>query len=941
MWVQYFYYGGNLSVLTTDQPITNNDTVFSVFRRKAPFLSKGKEGSESLRYQLEFDAYGAYLELYNGKEKISLPDFRLYSGPQRTLLSFLKEVKEKEFFSIRWDNSPDHFYFSEYPEMLALLADTGNFFLNEKPLTIMEKAIRLKMQIIPDNERFEVRILADSRKKFRFVNGKYILIGEMIQRIDEPGADYNNLERFNTQMSMKSLDLFLAITASAYTGLDFEYDTFYTKPEVERRTLRPALLFESVTEENELIMRLSAVIGNLEPGSANEFNISRYVKIDHEERILKVFECDYSAVQDTYLAILKSLNSLKPGRKGDALRENDGRFILSQELASNFILNHLQEYVGLCELYGSDTLRTYKYVTAKPSLNINFRESIDYLEGNDVTVQIENDKLTIFDLLSLYQKHNYIPLSDGNKAIIEKAYIRRLARLFKKDGKRIKISFFDLPEIERLISEKNQRIFQHSNGFYKGMTALPSVKTRMPALNNVTLRPYQKYGIKWLKYLYDNDFGACLADDMGLGKTVQAIGLLSMIYPKTKAPSLIVLPKSLIVNWQNELNRFNPNLSFYLHYGLARDHEAISKYNLTITSYATLRNDIKYLRNIEFDTVFLDESQNIKNLESQSAKAVMLLKAKHRFALSGTPVENSLFELYSLFRFLNPGMFSNLKHFKDDYAIPVQTEGDEHTARILKAKISPFILRRLKQDVLKELPPKQEQMVYVDLEDEHARFYHQRRLFFKQALEQQIEINGIENSRFAILQAFTELRQIASVPEIKSEMPITSSKIDVLFDMLADIISNKHKVLIFMNFLGAIDAIADKADALGYSFLVMTGSTRNRQELIDQFQNDPSIHLFLMTLKTGGLGVNLTAADYVFIFDPWWNLAAENQAIDRTHRIGQKNTVFSYKLISRGTIEEKIAHLQKMKKDLTDAVISGDEGGLKVISNEDLSFILG
>jgi len=455
------------------------------------------------------------------------------------------------------------------------------------------------------------------------------------------------------------------------------------------------------------------------------------------------------------------------------------------------------------------------------------------------------------------------------------------------------------------------------------------------------MRDYQKDGVRWLRYLYDNNFGGCLADDMGLGKTLQAISLLSYIYPKTKTPSLIVMPKSLLTNWQNELEKFNPNLSFYLYYGASRDAEEFKKHNIILTTYTLIRNDIKILTNMKFDTIILDESQNIKNIESKISKAVMLLDAKHKFALSGTPIENSLFELYSLFRFINGGLFSTVNDFKRDYATPIQGDANEDVARILKAKISPFLLRRLKQDVLKDLPAKQEQVVYVDMDEEHKKFYNQKRDYYKQMLDQQIGANGIEKSKFLILQAFNDLRQIASAPELKSEDNIASSKIENLFEMLEDIVLNNHKVLIFANFLGSLDLISQKASELGYEHLLMTGSTRNRQELVDKFQNDKNIKLFLMTLKVGGVGLNLTEADYVFIFDPWWNRSAENQAIDRTHRMGQKNTVFAYKMITKGTIEEKILELQSRKQDMTDMIISGEEGSLKELSNADLDFILG
>ena len=622
--------------------------------------------------------------------------------------------------------------------------------------------------------------------------------------------------------------------------------------------------------------------------------------------------------------------------------EEDGLFIINQELAGKFILNHLHSIITKCELFGSEKLKAYKYNTSIPTLVVNFKDKIDFLDRGDVSVNIGEEQFDVFDLINLYRKHAYIPLKSGEKSIVDKAYMAKLERIFKKDGKeKVKVSFFDLPEVEELIAQKEQKVFNDSREFYQGFNKLKNSKKRLPKLEGVQLRDYQKHGVKWLKYLYDNRFGGCLADDMGLGKTVQAITLLSYIYPKSKTPSLIVMPRSLLSNWQNEIDKFNPNLSYYRYHGTDRDAKELTKHNIVLTTYAIVRNDIEKLKEVKFDTIILDESQNIKNLDSKISKAVMLLEGEHKFALSGTPIENSLFELYSLFRFINAGMFSTIREFKKDYAEPIQGESNEDVARVLRAKISPFLLRRLKDDVLTELPAKQEQVIYVDMDDRHRKFYEQKRAYYKGILDTQIAVNGINQSKFVILQAFNELRQIASAPELKSANGIASSKVEQLFDMLEDIVANGHKVLIFANFLGSLDLIASKAESMGIEYLMMTGSTRDREALVNKFQNDKKYSLFLMTLKVGGVGLNLTKADYVFIFDPWWNKSAENQAIDRTHRIGQKNKVFAYKMITKGTIEEKILELQMQKQDMTDMVIGGDESGLKQLSSSDLDYILG
>ncbi|MEM1121914.1 MAG: DEAD/DEAH box helicase, partial [Bacteroidota bacterium] len=424
------------------------------------------------------------------------------------------------------------------------------------------------------------------------------------------------------------------------------------------------------------------------------------------------------------------------------------------------------------------------------------------------------------------------------------------------------------------------------------------------------------------------------------GKTLQTIAILAKAYPKEKLPSLIVMPRSLLFNWRSEVEKFAPHLTTYTYYGNNRNIVEARKKHLIFTTYALMRNDIELFQEEDFFYLILDESQNIKNLQAQTTKAAMLLNGKNRLALSGTPIENNLGELYSLFRFLNPAMFGSVHQFNNNYLSPIQKDNDKNAIRQLRMKIFPFILRRLKRDVLEDLPDKIEQTLFIAMSDKQQKLYDARRSFYKAAIETSIATKGMQQSRFFIFQALNELRQIASTPEKFSEGKIPSPKRELLQEQLMDSIANGHKVLVFVNFLATIELIADQLDESGVDFVSMTGGTRDRQSLVNRFQNDPNCKVFVMTLKTGGTGLNLTAADTIFIFDPWWNVAAENQAIDRAHRIGQQNKVLAYKLITEGTIEEKILQLQQVKKELFDNVISADGASLKALSEEDIDFIL-
>ncbi len=916
--------------------------MLDIFKQEKSFLTRAKE-KNSFKYLLSFDENGAFIDVCDNKLKpIKGIDYRVYNGLDREILQLLEQCLEDDFFQISWEDETTHVYLHKHHRLLELLRLSDKLFTNNGEQIFFESGVfQIDIHLSKKDDKYLVFSSIGDDEEFRFLTSSYALIGNKIKQIKNIGENFNKLQNFNTVIDADKKEELLTILYTHFENIDIKYEDYSIDFKDEKKIIKPAVIFEKITTDNELVLRTSATIGKLTPEFFNDFNITKVVLVNDLEKSISIYECDFGEVFDMYATIFKNLTSTKRALKDVSFSEEDGLFVIDEKLSQEFILKNLQTIIAKCELYGSEKLKSYKYNTTTPSLNISFKDKIDFLDGDDISVSIGEDKFNVFDMINLYKKHSYIPLSSGEKSIIDKSYISKLERIFKKDGKKIKVSFFDLPEIEELILQKDQKIFKDSRKFYEGFNSLKSSKTRVPKLNGTSLRDYQKHGVKWLKYLYDNNFGGCLADDMGLGKTIQAISLLSSIYPKTKAPSLIVMPKSLLTNWQNELKKFNPKLSFYLYYANERDVKKFDEYNIILTTYALVRNDIEMLRDVKFDTIFLDESQNIKNIDSKISKAVMLLDSKHKFALSGTPIENSLFELYSLFRFLNSGIFGTANDFKKDYALPIQADANEDVAKVLKAKISPFLLRRLKGDVLKDLPAKQEQVIYVDMDEKHKKFYDQKRDYYRQILDQQIAVNGINKSKFVILQAFNDLRQIASAPELKSENHIVSSKVENLFEMLEDIVANNHKVLIFANFLGSLELIANKADSLGYEYLTMTGSTRDRQELVEKFQNDKRYSLFLMTLKVGGVGLNLTEADYVFIFDPWWNKSAENQAVDRAHRIGQKNRVFSYKMITKGTIEEKILELQSQKQDLTDMVISGDEGGLKQLTTADLDFILG
>jgi superfamily II DNA or RNA helicase len=456
------------------------------------------------------------------------------------------------------------------------------------------------------------------------------------------------------------------------------------------------------------------------------------------------------------------------------------------------------------------------------------------------------------------------------------------------------------------------------------------------------LRDYQRDGVGWMDFLRHFSFGGCLADDMGVGKTAQVLALLEArrASSDSTAPSLVVVPKSLVFNWKQEAARFTPSLRVLDHTGLARDVHTFSDYDLVLTTYGTLRRDAAEFKDIEFDYVVLDEAQAIKNPGTESAKAARLLRGRNRLALSGTPVENHLGELWSIFEFLNPGMLGAASVFK--LAGGAARNPSEETRRLLAHALRPFILRRTKEQVARELPPKSEQTLFCEMETAQRKLYNELRLHYRNTLLQKVAAQGLAKSKIQVLEALLRLRQAACHPALidPKRRNDSSAKMDVLIEHLEEVVAEGHKALVFSQFTSLLALVKERLDESGMVYEYLDGATRDRQQRVERFQNDPDCKLFLISLKAGGLGLNLTAAEYVFLLDPWWNPAVEAQAVDRAHRIGQTHQVFAYRLIARDTVEEKILQLQSSKRDLAAAIISEDNSLIRDLKREDLELLL-
>ncbi len=465
----------------------------------------------------------------------------------------------------------------------------------------------------------------------------------------------------------------------------------------------------------------------------------------------------------------------------------------------------------------------------------------------------------------------------------------------------------------------------------KNFTAIEPVST--PSVFSGTLRHYQQEGLNWLGFLHEFRFAGILADDMGLGKTIQTLCHLSRLKEDDKllAPSLIIMPTSLIANWRNEAQKFTPNLCVLVLHGNDRGDlfDKIDDYDVILTTYPLITRDLEVLDKKQFDYIILDEAQKIKNPKTQMAQAIKTLKSHHRLALSGTPIENHLGELWSIFSFLMPGFLGHYSFFKEVYQNPIEKERDSYVQERFNRRIKPFVLRRTKEQVALELPPKTEIIKYTQFESKQAKLYETIRSTMEEKVREAIASKGLGKSQITILDALLKLRQVCCDPSLLSideaKKVKESAKLELLMDLLEELLSEGRKILLFSQFTSMLSIIENKLKTKKVRYVKLTGQTKNREAVIDAFSGG-EVEVFLISLKAGGVGLNLIEADTVIHYDPWWNPAVENQATDRAYRIGQNKAVFVYKLIVENSIEQKILELQKKKQRIQNTIYEGKEG---------------
>ncbi len=588
-----------------------------------------------------------------------------------------------------------------------------------------------------------------------------------------------------------------------------------------------------------------------------------------------------------------------------------------------------------------------RYFAGASSIRLEIRESQDWFDIHAV-VRFGPYEVPFLKLRALIlQKKREFKLPNGQFAVIPESWFTQYSELLafteESKTKELRLRKFHVALVKELASHHLAEVtISHKLEKLRDFELIEDQP--LPTGFRGELRPYQKAGYNWMLFLHKFQFGGCLADDMGLGKTIQTLALLQhQKEAGEKRASLLVMPTSLIYNWEMEARKFTPQLRVLNYTGTHRDKSVspFNDYDVVLTSYGIARLDVELLKTYSFNYVILDESQAIKNPASIIAKAVRKLSARHRLILTGTPLENSTMDLWSQLTFANPGLLGTQQFFRNEFLTPIEKRSDEAKKQKLYHIIKPFVLRRHKSQVARELPEKVDYVQYCDMTRAQAKRYEETKSFYRNKILDHIEQAGMAKSQLILLQGLTLLRQLANHPRlVDTTYEGSSGKLEDVLYKLESATEEGHKILVFSQFVKHLGVLRDHLDDVRMPYAYLDGSTRNRQEVVERFQQDDNIPLFLISLKAGGVGLNLTAADYVFILDPWWNPAIEAQAIDRAHRIGQDKKVFTYKFITRDSVEEKILKLQEGKQRLAQDLITTEETFVKNLSREDILSLL-
>ncbi|MDX2304872.1 MAG: SNF2-related protein [Microscillaceae bacterium] len=965
----------------------NEASFFIQYKAKNNFLLKKNDKINGVLWQINPRTYATTLDMVQGKEKKNgemgaplkrvLPEYRQYMelSPQDDLL--LDKIHSTKFYTIRkkynlpelYDSSPlditmDYLYYGlqEISQVYSSIQTFPNYVQNpysEKlsiselnPVVLQDEVPQLGFELRKSDNYYVLKpYLKIANKKFYPSKAEKIAYGLILKEQNLYLLSAQDARTFfffydKKDFRVRQDDLtpflrdFLIPLMEKYPiktlGVDlnlspqqaFLHKKLYLKEVEDYLLLTPAFVYqldEEEFKEAELDEGKHLII---QEENTDKIRIIERNKDEENatRKFLQSLHPEFTTQQHTYFYL-----------KIKDVLQNNWFFEMFQKLQE-------QAY----EVLGLKNLSKIRYNPHRPQVRLKAGSGIDWFDI-DMQVSFGEQIVKLADIRkALMNNQNFVKLNDGSIGILPEEWLKKystLLKMGKTSGDKIKISNFQYDLIDELYAEiDNNQIFEELIKKRDRLKKFKEIKNiQLPNNLQAQLRDYQKEGYNWLNFLDEFGWGGCLADDMGLGKTVQVLAFLRNISNKNKkATHLIVVPRSLVFNWVNEIQKFCPDFKV-LNYTTKEREEAFDnykKYDLIISTYGLVRSDIEKLSKIPFHYIILDESQAIKNPTAKVSRAVKLLKAKNRLVMTGTPIENNTFDLYSQLDFLNPGMLGSMEYFKNEFANLIDRDRDENAAQKLRKLVKPFILSRKKEEVAKELPEKIETIIYCDMPASQRKIYDYYRDKFRNQIMEALSQEDASQSSFEVLQGLLKLRQICNSPALLNEenagFSHKSAKMEVLISKLEEITSNKHKVLVFSFFKTMLDLVAEELKTRNIDYSHLTGESTDRQAIVQGFKENEDKQVFLISLKAGGFGLNLTEANYVFLIDPWWNPAVEQQAIDRTHRIGQEKQVFSYKLICKDTIEEKILALQEKKQAVAKDIIQVEAGFLKKMSKKDI-----
>lgn len=828
---------------------------------------------------------------------------------------FIQEDKAKVLFHfIRNEGSTHYFPTIKYKAEKLDFQDNESKIISTYPAWMLVNDMLLS---------FEKNV--DGKKLRPFLNKKRIIVPKKI----EP----NYYKNFVGPL-IENFDVFAQ-------GFDIKTDHFDTKPLLTISEISGGgslSLFDKKKEEDlgsKVMIGLSFKYGEyeLQHGSSKKSVSVRLEEKDDNYIFHRIKRLPDSELELINLLVDKELNI------------SSGKVVLTAPKAFSWISKNIKslEERGFEIRQKNNSSKTY--FIGEASIEIEITENKDWFDINGI-VKFGDFEIPFLDLkkyITSGKKEFLLP--DGSTAIIPEEWFTQYSELFEfshgEDKLLLKRHHISL--VQELGS--NNALKLALNRKLENLRDVDKIEDYpIPKAFVGELREYQKAGYNWLSFLEEYNFGGCLADDMGLGKTVQTLAFLQKQKEKYDgATTLLVLPTSLVYNWQEEAKKFAPNLTVMLYTGTGRlkRPELFNTVDLVITTYGIVRLDVEILEKFFFNYIILDESQNIKNPNANISNDVRKLKSKRKLILTGTPVENTTLDLWSQMSFINEGLLGSLNYFKKEFQLPIEKKKDVQKMERLKALVKPFILRRKKSQVAHELPDKIEKVVYCEMTADQEKVYEETKSHYRNSILELIEKNGMGKSSIMILQGLMKLRQIANHPQLADvDYTGSSGKLEAFRELLGNAFDGNHKILVFSQFVKHLTILKSELETKNIKYCYLDGSTKDRKSVVNEFQNNEEVRVFLISLKAGGVGLNLTAADYVFMLDPWWNPAVEAQAVDRAHRIGQKNTVFNYKFITKNTVEEKILKLQQEKMKLVNDLITVDESIIKSLSKEDIDSLL-